>query len=681
MSNFGTSQVRACLERLRVQVLSTSFIDRQMLASRLRLFAWVFGLVALVVLALNACVGLPQLRLLYAERVYAPTGIPEPLWLPRLLGPAMMLLAASLPLACLRLNSYDSSAAGRAAQPPHFALALGLAGASLLGLLGLHVDAQIEQLSEALLGVALSTKVFCWQAALLGCGWLSLVLLAQSHAAELWTLHRRGRPSLTRALTFAGAWMLALLAGLALARSGLEFAFDSKLWEVERLALAPLVALLAAELTRSLVERIGPRLRQHWHEQRAQTRALRDITLEAQRYSPDPSALAQGHRLRTRAAWLRAAAWLSLTPLIAVWVACYPMFEFGGILPLALLGLVLLVLSFDLRSFRPQPTQVEPAPLESGLRWARPRVRERIEQLLEHLEHCAELLEHDRDRAYDEACNTLAVKITELGQRELEQLDALGVDPHLLLRQLFEAHEPGQPLRADRRRAHHHQLRKFIARARGQNLPDPYRADFGRVLRATGLRWLAGGRSPLDRELARTRRQLLVGVLLVAISAGAFMHLVALHQAEVALDLCVPGIGACRWALGPDILLGALPCLLALTPLWLWMAARVFEWAGQLSFAFSLPPNGELHPCRETVTTAMWAAWFSDEQVGAGERALFRLLALTALLGLPLLVLAGLDTPDDFELALTLGMQLSAGLLALHPLRTLLARLAAKVCD
>ena len=125
----------------------------------------------------------------------------------------------------------------------------------------------------------------------------------------------------------------------------------------------------------------------------------------------------------------------------------------------------------------------------------------------------------------------------------------------------------------------------------------------------------------------------------------------------------------------------ALPCLLALTPLWLWMVARVFEWAGQLSFAFSLPPNGERQPCRETLTTSMWAAWFSDVQVGAGERALFRLLALIALLGLPLLAFAGLDKPDDFELALTLGVQLSAGLLALHPLRTLLARLAAKVCD
>ena len=174
MSSIGTSRARACLERLRVQVFSTSFIDRQMLASRLRLFAWMFGLLALAPLLLNACVGLPQLRLLYAELVYQPTGIPEPLWLPRLLDPAMMLIAACLPLACVRVNSYGSGAAGSAARPPHFALALGLAGASLVGLLQLHVNAQIEQLSEVLLGVALSTEVFCWQAALLGCGWLVL---------------------------------------------------------------------------------------------------------------------------------------------------------------------------------------------------------------------------------------------------------------------------------------------------------------------------------------------------------------------------------------------------------------------------------------------------------------------------------------------------------------------------
>ena len=79
MSSIGTSRARACLERLRVQVFSTSFIDRQMMASRLRLFAWMFGLLALAPLLLNACVGLPQLRLSYAEFVYQPTGIPEPL--------------------------------------------------------------------------------------------------------------------------------------------------------------------------------------------------------------------------------------------------------------------------------------------------------------------------------------------------------------------------------------------------------------------------------------------------------------------------------------------------------------------------------------------------------------------------------------------------------------------------
>ena len=667
------------------------FIHPRMLVARLRALAWIFALPTVVLVMICGVVGVGELRGLIYQLSFTEAGVGaswQPLWLVHALTLA---LVAFVSLAPLMLAPGEALASTRSrAQTRRAALVVGLGGGLGLWLLHLRCDAVLDQAWRAAYGASTSPEVYAWLSLLTLLGWVCVVALAQAQLIELIGLHLNKGATVKRAGTLVGAWLLALGAGSLMNVMGLDQASESSVWDVELLALVPLVVLLAVEVASRWIAGLAPRLRTRWHDQRANLRALQgsscaDASCADASFSPDPAALAQGHQLESYARSLRVVAWTLLPFMLMAWVLVYERFGHGPSRVLVALGLGLVaalpVLAFvwvERRTFMPTKRELDPPP--AGLAGFPTSVA-----LLVQVERCCELLETKADAAYREMSTHVALSVCELQPRELELFERAGASPRRLVRQLFDADDPCVPLARDRRRVLHHQLRKFAAQVRGDSELDPYRAELRGAMRALGLAWLSGGRSPLDRELSRTRVQLVAGFAGVFVAVVVVVQLLGLRHSQDPLALCIPGVGLCRLAVdsGEGALIAGV--VVALTPVWLWMCARVLEWAARLSFALALPPEGELEPSSATIRGLMVSAWSSKVQIGPGERSMFRVLACAVLLLPAGLAWAELSMaavpPDDLELALVLVPLFSAGLLMRRPLRLGIARLASRLCD
>jgi len=641
-----------------------SSLHARMLAQRLRTLAWLTVPLALFAILASAALGLDGLvsnhRSLFSVAVH---------WAPFMVAG----LALLLPLVCAPWETLTSAAGRRSTR-----LAAAVVGALGAGLVLGFGDAELRLSGfETCCDLAAGRPRGLYIAA-----WLGPLLLAQSYLIEIFAA-RSGHARARRAMSYGLAGLGAAAIGALVSPAGLDLAARSGLEPVELRALVPLVILLVAELGARWTAHLGPNVRKHLHERRQTNRSLGDLDPELS-FSPDPAALAQGHRLNRLTHGLRTAAWVSVPLLSLVWIlgdALEPDTRVG----LALAAFIVIPMLVWLEQVLPALRRLAVSPPGPDTSDDDARLASELLPILHHVDHCCELLEQGHDAGFNETVMELALRVRDLDAQALDHFDRRGVEPRRLVQQLFDSEEAvGAQIAPERRRAVHHQLRKFAAQIRGQVHLDPYRAELPGAIGSGGLAWLSGGRSPLDPDLHRTRWRLGLGLGGLVVGIFLLAQLMGASQSAHPIAVCVPGLDPnCEWGFASgdaELILGT---LVALAPVWLWIGARLAQWAAQLSFALALPPADELAREEINVRSLMWAAWSDPRAVGAGERWVFGLIAVAVLVGVPLFGATHLAAECDSELQVRLLVlpMVGASLLALHPLRQLHAHVVSLLVD
>ena len=622
-----------------------------MLAQRLRTLAWLTIPVALAVATFMATADLPSRisdhRALFSVIAH---------WLPFVLAG----LVLSIPLLCAPWAELTSAAKRRSTRL--VSLGLGLAGAGTVLWLG-EADFVIREFQTC---CDLATRE---PVGLFIAPWLGVVLLAQSHMAEVYSC-RNGHARARRALTLGVVWLVSIGAALAATRTGPGLVSHS---------LAPIAVMVVVDLGVRWAGQLGPRVRSELHQRRETNRTLHELVTEVEQL-PDPAALAQGHRLNRLTRTLRVVALCSVGVLSFSWALFGFPIGLAMVYVFALLGAMLWAEQTALRQIATPPATTKPEGDD--------KLPSELLPLLRHVDACAEQLERAEDERFNESLTELMLLVSDLDQRTLDAFERRGVDPKRLFRQLFSSDDAfGAVLEPDRRRALHYQLRKFAARVRGESHLDPYRAEIPGAIGAIGLGWLQGG-SPLDPDLSRTRRRLMLGFAGIALGVFTLAQLMGAAESEHPLALCIPGLNPyCQWGFTSGDSKEILTTIIALTPVWIWICARLAQWAAQLSFLLALP----LGPSTSTSYTEldgadvrhlMWSAWTDQNAVGAGERWVFALLAYLVLMTIPALGVIMIPIEGTGDLTpLVLGPLAGLALLSLYPLRRLHNRVVALLVD
>ncbi|WP_146658117.1 hypothetical protein [Enhygromyxa salina] len=478
----------------------------------------------------------------------------------------------------------------------------------LVGLFGLTLMAALTSFDMALLRRAIELGVArehwdfgCvwpsgdYQAAFVGSGQLAVVLRIQAAVVDTLARSPRAGRGSWRLWRVGLACVLAACAAAPFAWLGIE---DHVASQYPRTWLLPSVAYIVAFGVFELCARLGLLGRAGAQRRRSQASKPKPSSPTSApprqrghtrpRLTPDPAALALGHR-----ALARARRWLWLSGLVGS----------GAVIVLINLSAIHLAESFDRRGGAVLPAMllicvgllawvVFQASLPSP---APPRTRPRLasaglERVVELIEQAIAQLERGHDQPFEVTYYDFTARFEALTPDELERLATLGLDSTRLRSLPATWVDATQSFDPELRRGIHRELMQIQATIIGRPSADPYRADLGAcsLVDSIGLGWLRRGQAR-DGELNQAhglRNWAIFAAVLgwVAITTG-----VGLATTSVPLKLCMPGVGDCQLAL-PWLewdLVGA--ALLTLAPIVAWVIGLAHRSVAARCFEFALP--------------------------------------------------------------------------------------------
>ncbi|WP_106089020.1 hypothetical protein [Enhygromyxa salina] len=563
-----------------------------------------------------------------------------------------------------------------------------------VGLSGAVLMAALTQLDMALfrraidLGVELEGWDFgCvwptgnYQAAFVGFGRLAVVLRIEAAVIDA-----RARPPGCRGLWRVGlACLLAVCAAAPLASLGVE---DFVAGQHPRPWVLPGVAYVVAFGLLELCARLGLLDRRSTRRRRtprplagapAPVPLQRPARGSSQpRATPDPAALAMGHR-----ALARSRSWVAL----GVLAGCL------AVVILALAGAGELLYAFEAREGFPLVGMLLllcaglgfvwlQAPLEAD---APAPVRQRLPS--PGLERAQ--LERGADPQFEESYYDFIARFEALAPDELEALATRGVD-RVRVRSLPATWVDATRLfDAELRRGVHRELMQIRATIIGRPTADPYRADLGEcgLVDSIGLGWLRRGKAR-DLELGQTHRSRSVIVLGAVLAWVAIAFDVGLSASGVPLHVCMPGVGECRFALDWLDWESSGLVLVTLSPLVVWVIGLAHHRVATRCFALALPSPVHDDPQLDSPLSSRFMEALDDLPQARGPwRArslaacwvvLVTVVALSAWVSFgpePWLERA-VDAPAHYVLFVTL---VSLALLSIRPIRVGHRRLCARV--